>query len=234
MPIINSNLEFIQSIPYHNDPKWGLFNGYLFQLQLFNFKSMIKLRINKLILVVNFFFLFLTNNIFAQQSDVEDISSEPGIYPTVIWGAIQLIPSPQWITSSDGLKFGMRWQVTPLLYSFGINKKLSPWRYLISEPLVRQSGSVELFFTPEYLNLSSEFNDKWLFRGGARVYLPFWQKGEYMSASLAASYYNFNGTNGVSYEAGLYFFAGILGIQTTYSPTFTNSEWIFTIRLRYF
>ncbi len=197
---------------------------------------MINLRINTQILVVNFvsFFLFLTSSNFAQKNDVEDISSEPGIYPTAIWGAIQLIPSPQWITSSDGLRFGMRWQVTPLLYSFGINKKLSPWRYLISEPLVRQSGSVELFVTPEYLNLSSEFKDKWLIRGGARVYLPLWQRGEYMSASMAASYYNFNGNNGVSYEAGIYFFAGILGIQTTYSPSFINSEWIFTIRLRYF
>ena len=132
------------------------------------------------------------------------------------------------------MRFGMRWQLTPLLYSFGINKRLSPWRILVAEPQVRQSGSVELFFTPEYLNLESQFKDKWLFRGGLRAYFPIWQRGEYMSFSIASSYYNFNGQNGVSYEAGLYFFAGILGLQTTYSPTFTNSEWIFTIRLRYF
>jgi len=100
--------------------------------------------------------------------------------------------------------------------------------------LVRQSGSVELFFTPEYLNLEDSFNEKWLFRCGVRTYFPLWQRGEYLSASLAASYYNFNGENGISYEAGIYLFAGILGFQTTYSPTFTSSEWIFTIRLRYF
>lgn len=170
----------------------------------------------------------------AQKNNVEDFSSNPDIHPTIIWGVLQLIPSPQWINSSDGYRFGMRWQVTPVLYSFGINKKLSPWRYLISEPLVRQSGSVELFFTPEYLNIESNLKDKWLFRGGGRVYFPLWQRGEYLSASIAASYYNFNGLNGISYEAGIYLFAGVLGFQTTYSPSFTNSEWIFTIRLRYF
>ena len=177
---------------------------------------------------------FFVNIIYPQQKTDPYPVIEPDIYPSLMWAAVQLIPSPEWITSTDGLKFGMRWQVTPLLYSFGINKKLSPWRYLIAEPLVRQSGSIELFFTPEYLNIKDKFKDMWLFRGGARVYIPLWQRGEYMSASLSASYYNFNGINGISYEGGIYLFAGILGFQTTYSPSFTNSEWIFTIRLRYF
>lgn len=178
--------------------------------------------------------LIFANLLSAQEKGNSESATEPDIYPSLLWTATQLIPSPEWITSSDGLWFGMRWQVTPLLYSFGINKKLSPLRYFIAEPLVRQSGSVELFFTPEYLNLEDKLKDKWLFRGGARVYIPLWQRGEYLSASLAASYYNFNGINGTSYEGGIYLFAGILGFQTTYSPSFTNSEWIFTIRLRYF
>ena len=146
----------------------------------------------------------------------------------------QLIPSPEWITTSSKAKFGMRWQVTPLLYSFGMNKKLSPWRYFLADPLSRQSGSVEVFVTPEYLNIEEKFKDKWLFRSGMRLYIPLWQKGEYASLSFATSYYNFNGQNGFSYEGGVYLFAGILGFQATYSPNFINSEWIFTIRLRYF
>ncbi len=160
--------------------------------------------------------------------------TEPNIHFTWMWGVAQLIPSPEWISSNTGAMFGMRWQVTPLLFSFGINKKLSPWRYFITDPLARQSGSAEIFFTPEYLNIENKFKDKWLFRGGLRFYFPLWQKGEYASFSLATSYYNFNGNNGISYEAGIYLFAGVLGFQTTYSPNFTNSEWIFTIRLRYF
>jgi len=167
-------------------------------------------------------------------SDSTQVPTEPNIHFDWMWGVAQLIPSPEWITTSGGSEFGMRWQVTPLLYSFGSNKKLSPWRYFISDPLARQSGSAELFFTPEFLDIEDKFKDKWLFRGGLRFYIPIWQKGEYSSISIASSYYNFNGTNGISYEAGVYLFAGILGFQTTYSPNFTNSEWIFTIRLRYF
>lgn len=179
--------------------------------------------------------ILLFTNILFSQGKIHDASvTEPDIHPSLMWSIAQFIPSPEWITSSDGSRFGIRWQVTPLLYSFGINKKLSPLRYFIAEPLVRQSGSVELFFTPEYLNLEDKLKDKWLFRGGARIYIPLWQRGEYLSASLAASYYNFNGVNGISYEGGIYLFAGILGFQTTYSPSFTNSKWIFTIRLRYF
>jgi len=186
-----------------------------------------------------FLVLFLASSIlFASELiDVDDsrqVPTEPNIHFSWMWGVAQFIPSPEWITTSGSAKFGMRWQFTPLLYSFGINKKLSPWRYFITDPLARQSGSAEIFFTPEYLNIENKFNDKWLFRGGLRFYIPLWQKGEYASMSLASSYYNFNGNSGISYEAGVYLFAGILGFQTTYSPNFTNSEWIFTIRLRYF
>ncbi len=197
---------------------------------------MLKLRniMLRRILIVYSSILLLTSVLFSQEKIHHRSVTEPDIYPSFMWATAQLIPSPEWVTSADGLRFGMRWQLTPLLYSFGINKKLSPWRYFIAEPLIRQSGSIELFFTPEHLNLVDKLKDKWLFRGGARVYIPLWQRGEYMSASLAASYYNFNGVNGISYEGGIYLFAGILGFQTTYSPSFTNSEWIFTIRLRYF
>ena len=167
-------------------------------------------------------------------ADSTKASTEPNIHFDWMWGVAQLIPSPEWITTSNGAEFGMRWQVTPLLYSFGSNKKLSPWRYFITDPLARQSGSAEIFLTPEFFDIEDKFEDKWLFRGGLRFYIPLWQKGEYASASFATSYYIFNGNNGISYEAGIYLFAGILGFQTTYSPNFTNSEWIFTIRLRYF
>ncbi len=167
-------------------------------------------------------------------SDNDEKVSEPQIGFDWKWGVAQLIPSPEWITLNNELKFGMRWQLTPVLYSFGMNRKLSPWRYFITDPFARQSGSVELFFTPEYLNISNNYKDRWLFRSGVRCYFPIWQKGEYSSLSFAMSYFNFNGITGISYEAGIYLFAGVIGFQTTYAPSFINSEWIFTIRLRYF
>lgn len=161
--------------------------------------------------------------------------TEPKIYPSSLWISSQLIPSPELISiKDDGLRLGLRWQVTPLLYSFGINRKLNPWRFFVVEPLVRQNGSIELFFTPEWLNVTNKFKTNWLFRGGIRAYFPLYRRGEYLSGSLAASYYNFNGDQGVSYEAGIYLFFGILGFQVTYSPEMKTSPWIFTLRLRYF
>src|SRR4051794_38438408 len=66
-------------------------------------------------------------------------STPSGIHPTLLWTALQLVPSPEWRNDGSRSYAGMRWQVTPLLYSFGINRKLSPWRTLIAEPTVRHS-----------------------------------------------------------------------------------------------
>lgn len=180
--------------------------------------------------------LIIQGNMGAQE--ITDKSNEgkinPNFHPTLAWAGLQLIPSPQWVKSNNSTDFGFRWQITPILYSWGINKNVSPWRYVVVDPVARQSGSIELFFSPEVIFSKLEFKDSWTFRSGARTYFPLWHKGEYLSGSLAVSYFNFNGDNGISYEAGFYLLAGILGFQTTYSPNMKNSEWIFTIRLRYF
>ena len=150
--------------------------------------------------------VLITKNIRAEQWRINDSTevhfkvTEPNVHPSSLWISSQFIPSPQFISlKNDGLKFGLRWQVTPLLYSFGINRKLSPWRYFVAEPLVRQNGSIELFFTPEWLNVTDKFKTDWLFRGGIRAYFPLYRRGEYLSGSLATSYYNFNSKQCISY-----------------------------------
>ena len=182
--------------------------------------------------------IFISTLLSAQSIDSTGNTktvTEPDIHPTWLWSAAQLIPSPQWITlSGDGTRFGMRWQITPILYSFGINKRLNPWRYIISEPFVRQSGSIELFLSPECLNLDDVYESEWLFRGGLRAYFPLLRFGEYLSCSVGSSYYVYNDNSGISYEAGIYFLYGILGIQTTYTPSLPDTPWIFTLRIRYF
>ena len=166
----------------------------------------------------------------AQDSSV----TQPEIRPTWLWGAAQVIPSPQWVTADAGMRFGMRWQATPVLYSFGLNRRVSPWRFFVAEPLARQNGSLEFFISPEYLNITADPGDRWLLRGGLRGYFPIYRYGEYVSGSLATSVYTFQGKPGVSYEAGVYFFFGIIGLQTTYSPEPGPGKWTFTLRLRYF
>ena len=203
-----------------------------------------KKNINNLLVVFTILITIFICDVQSSQSGVWKINdstrvqfyvTEPKVYPSSLWISSQFIPSPELISvKDDRLRFGLRWQVTPLLYSFGINRKLNPWRYFVVEPLVRQNGSIELFFTPEWLNVTNKFKTNWLFRGGIRAYFPLYRRGEYLSGSLAASYYNFNEDQGISYEAGIYLFFGILGFQVTYSPEMKTSPWIFTLRLRYF
>jgi hypothetical protein len=194
-----------------------------------------------ILLNVTFVFILSVHLLQAEQWQTNDSANvsfevtENKIYPSLLWISSQFIPSPELISvKDDGMRFGLRWQITPLLYSIGINRRLNPWRYFIAEPLIRQNGSIELYFTPEWLNLTDTFKTNWLFRSGVRAYFPLYRRGEYLSGSLSTSYYNLNGEQGVSYEAGIYLFFGILGFQATYSPEMKSSPWIFTLRLRYF
>jgi hypothetical protein len=162
--------------------------------------------------------------------------TEPGVHVTLPWLVTQLVPSPEIAVGSQGAYFGMRWQLTPLLYSWGIHRGLSPWRAFIVEPNVRQSGSIELFFTPEYVATGASFADSWIPRAGARAYFPLVEHGEYLSASIGASYFYFAGQSAAAYEAGLYVLFGVLGVQVTATPTPSAAPvaTIATLRVRYF
>ncbi len=155
-------------------------------------------------------------------------------YPTLTWAVVQLIPSPEIAGGSAGAHFGMRWQLTPFLYSWGIHRGLYPFRFFVAEPLIRQSGSIELFVTPEYVGLHSSLADDSLLRTGVRSYFPVYQKGEYVSVSLGASHFLFEGRSGAAIEGGIYVLSGVMGLQLTYSPSPTPVAWIATFRLRYF
>ncbi len=157
--------------------------------------------------------------------------SFPDPRPTLLWALLQLIPSPE-IAAGDGPRFGVRWQVTPILYSFGIDRRLPPWRALVVEPIVRQSGSIEGYVSPELfagvLNLTP------LVRAGVRSYFPVLAKGEELSVSVGSSYTYMGGRSGVGYEIGAYVLYGVLGVQLTYSPVSSPVQWITTFRFRYF
>ncbi|HEY1691616.1 MAG TPA: hypothetical protein VGG39_05625 [Polyangiaceae bacterium] len=160
--------------------------------------------------------------------------AEPGIVITVPWLATQLVPSPEVAYGQERARFGMRWQVTPLLYSWGIHRGLSPWRFFVAEPLVRQSGSIELFVTPEYFFYGSSIADGWGVRTGLRSYFPLVSHGEYLSFSAGTSSFLFAGKWGAAYEAGVYALFGILGLQLTVTPSAPPIATIATFRIRFF
>jgi hypothetical protein len=167
----------------------------------------------------------------------------PIIYPTFAWLAFQAVPSPEIVVGRQrrieangeidrgpSTAFGLRWQFTPLLWSFGVHRSQSRWRTFVVDPLARQSGSLELSGTFEYIG---GFVDRLLVRPGLRIYLPLAQKGEYLSTSLGTSVYSYDGLR-VAYDVGIYVLSGILGLQVTVAPTHDPLTAITTVRLRYF
>jgi hypothetical protein len=185
----------------------------------------------KTVITLLFLAVFLSA---AGEDDCGQKKKYPGPEINKYWVMLQFIPSPQWFTEKGGdTRFALRWQVTPLLYSWGRNRSVSPWRFLMAEPAARQSGSAEIFFSPEYLKFS-RISPRWQWRGGLRIYLPAMQKGEYLSFSGAVSYFKNAEKEGLSYEAGIYTMSGLFGLQVTYSPEFNEALWIYTLSVRLF
>jgi hypothetical protein len=158
---------------------------------------------------------------------------EPEVALSLDWAILQLLPSPE-LGVGDGARFGLRWQLTPLLYSFATDSRLDRWRWLVVEPIVRHSGSIELFASPEYLALDGGVAARFGVRGGLRAYFGLLGRGDNLSVSLGASYYHFRDADGVAFEAGAYVLFGGLGLVLTHSPGFDAAPWLVTLRLRYF
>jgi hypothetical protein len=154
---------------------------------------------------------------------------------TLGWALTQLLPSPGFTVVSDGdTAYTMRWQLAPLLYSFGVRPGVMPWRSLVAEPLVRYGGSLELFVAGEYTG-RGDAADRWGVRSGVRLYLPLVQHGENAALSIGASHLYAHGENGLGIELGLYVLYGVLGLQLTYSPPLPVGESVtLNFSVRYF
>ncbi|HEU4409499.1 MAG TPA: hypothetical protein VFS43_29850 [Polyangiaceae bacterium] len=170
----------------------------------------------------------------ARADEGDDDGEGPLPTPTLPWALLQLAPSPGLLAGPDGTHFSLRWQVTPLLYSFGIHRGLSPWRVGVVEPLIRQAGSLELFVSPEYAAIGDRFASRWLLRAGVRSYFPLLSEGESLSVSVGSGVTLQRGELGATYEGGVYTLFGVFGLQVAYTPRFDEGRFAFTLRLRYF
>ena len=169
---------------------------------------------------------------------------QPVIIPTLAWLGSQLLPSPEIVIgrqrtiAADGTKdggpgvtWGIRWQITPLLWSWGVHRKQSRWRTLIVDPLARVSGSIEVWTAIEYIG--GEISRP-LVRPGVRGYFPLIDRGEYLAASFGTSIYAYDNDLRVAYDVGLYAFSGIFGVIVTVAPSHAPMTSIITFNLRYF
>lgn len=162
-------------------------------------------------------------------------ATELGTKLTWPWLVTQLLPSPELAFSRGGTtRFGLRWQLTPFLYSFGVDRRLSPFRAFVVEPLLRTSGSIEVFVSPEYLALEGGVSERFGFRSGVRAYFPVLEKGDYLSVSLGSAYVRFGGRESVSYQLGAYLLFGFLGFEQSFLPGLDAARFIGTLQLRFF
>jgi len=179
-----------------------------------------------------------------QQPDMGYTFAQPQYYPSFAWIATQLVPSPEVgigsvrhidATGQESVEtaaaFGLRWQITPVLWSWGVNRHVNRWRFFVVDPLARSAGSIAFDTSFEYL---FGHVSRVLVRPGVHATFPLVERGEYLSASIGTSTYQYDDTTRVSYDVGLYFLYGILGAQVSYAPNHAPLRTIATFRIRYF
>jgi hypothetical protein len=154
-----------------------------------------------------------------------------GMGAAAVWTAMQLVPSPLFVVGTGNAGGGVRWQVTPFVYSFGVAAK--PVRAFVVEPVARHAGAVELYVSPEWSCCARE-GTSWLGRAGVRLYAPLVGRGESLSGSIGTSYYRASGGGGFSTELGAYVLFGTIGLTLTFSPTLEGRETMVALTLRYF
>jgi hypothetical protein len=179
----------------------------------------------------------------ASNARAEAVSMEPAPPPRVmsplaavgVWAVAQLVPSPLLVTGQEHVGGGLRWQLTPILYSFGIAER--PVRTFLVSPIARHSGSIELHVSPEWACCAPDAQNSWLLRAGLRLYLPLLEHGEKLSWSVGGSYYRAAGgdeKNGASADLGIFTFNGAFGLNVTVSPWLTRREVITALTIRLF
>lgn len=162
----------------------------------------------------------------------------------ITWSLMQLIPSPALYQDTDGknskVQFGFKWQIIPVNFSFKPNKYVSNAQFFMINPVRRFTGSIEAFIQPEITTSEFKYSNINSFgiSTGSRVMLPLVEYGENVSISLGMKYTfrksrDDNGKGYTGFEAGIYTFGGMFGLQ--YTQNFNSrTNYNISLYLKYF
>jgi hypothetical protein len=148
-----------------------------------------------------------------------------------VWSLLQLVPSPLIVADPHAFGAGVRWQITPFMFSYGVAER--PVRLFIVEPVARHSGGVEFYASPEWTCCAPGSDSGWLVRLGSRVYLPIVGRGESAAASFGGSYVYENHRHHAAGELGIWTLSSIVGLTATIAPTMQGRLLMFGFNLRY-
>lgn len=157
-------------------------------------------------------------------------------YPSAAWIVLQFVPSPELAFGDNGsgetkTAFGLRWQLTPALWSWGVNRRVSGWRFFVVDPIARVSGSIALEQHIEYI---TGFVDRTLLRPAVKATFPLLSRGEYLAFSIGTSVYSYDDRARLAHDVGIYVFSGTLGLVATIAPAHEALTSIATFRIRNF
>lgn len=148
-----------------------------------------------------------------------------------VWLPFQAIPTLTLLSSSPSSAFGFEWEATPLLYSFGMNKQISPWFSVIIEPTARFTGSVELSISGQ-LWTSKVGASYFSYSGRLTGFIPLIERGEHLTLNLGVAAYRFPGRTQIFKVVGVSTIFGIvhLNVKQGNNPT----TWITSLEFRVF
>jgi hypothetical protein len=160
------------------------------------------------------------------------------------WSLVQAVPSPSFYQDNNNdnsrLQFGLKWNITPVNYSFNANKMITPLQFFKVNPMRRYGGSIELFIQPEWTTSAYKYSDlsRFSVSPGLRMFIPFIEYGEYLAGSISVKYSvrknKLNEYKNVfGFEFGTYILFGIVGLNYTYNFT-DNSRYNFSVNFKYY
>ncbi|MEP0822202.1 MAG: hypothetical protein HRF44_05085 [Ignavibacterium sp.] len=148
-----------------------------------------------------------------------------------VWLPLQFLPTLTLYNDAHTSNFGFEWEVTPLLYSFGINRYVSPWYTFIVEPTARFTGSVELSVAGQIY--TSKLGSSY-FGSYARImgFIPLSERGEHLTLNLGVGAHRVAGTTCVFKIAGISTLFGMLHLNLKHADNPT--AWIGSLEFRVF
>lgn len=147
------------------------------------------------------------------------------------WLAFQAVPSLVLASQPSEVPFAFEWEATPLLYSFGMTRLVSPWYSFKVSQAARFTGSIELKATGQLFTRkmgSSYFGSSAQLIG----HIPLLERGEYLGLNVGVAKYAFAGISPWFKVVGVSTLFGFLEFNFKHSSD--PEMWMGTIEFRFF
>jgi hypothetical protein len=147
------------------------------------------------------------------------------------WLEFQAIPSMMVISHPGDIPFAFEWEATPLLYSFGMTRLVSPWYAFKVSQVARFTGSIELKATGQ---ISTRKMGSSYFGSSAQLigHIPLIERGEYLGLNVGVAKYAFAGTSPWFKVVGVSTLFGFL--EFNFKQSSDPQMWMGSIEFRFF